>query len=94
MHTNNNTMKHLILDNNTSSIHFALCGSCFWSATILNVGNDSVCPICTDSNVSLIPLSINESSQLSMSAKSWLEASSPSAKKATSAIYKLLQIPD
>ena len=81
MRTNNHMMKNLILDNSISSIHFALCGSCFWSATILKMAEDCVCPRCADSNVSFIPLSINESSRLSMSAKSWLEASSPSAKK-------------
>src|ERR671918_1790605 len=81
MRTNNHTMKNLILDNSTSSLHFVLCESCFWSATILKMGEDYVCPTCTDSNVSFIPLSINESSRLSMSAKSWLEASLPSAKK-------------
>src|ERR687896_2031017 len=80
MRTNNHTMKNLILDNSTSSIHFVLCESCFWSATILKMREDSVCPACADSNVSFIPLSINESSQLSMSAKSWLEASFSSSK--------------
>src|ERR687892_1272920 len=94
MRTNNHTMKNLILDNSTSSIHFVLCESCFWSATILKMGEDCVCPACADSNVSFIPLSINESSRLSMSAKSWLEASLPSAKKAPTAIGKLLQIQD
>jgi hypothetical protein len=39
---------------------------------------------CADSNVSFIPLSINESSRLSMSAKSWLETSLSSAKKGSS----------
>lgn len=81
MRTNNHTMKNLILDNSTSSIHFVLCESCFWSATILKMREDSVCPACADSNISFIPLSINESSRLSMSAKSWLEASVSSAKK-------------
>jgi hypothetical protein len=81
MRTNNHTMKNLIPDNSTSSLHFVLCESCFWSATILKIREDSVCPACTDSNVSFIPLSINESSRLSMSAKSWLEASSSSAKR-------------
>ena len=84
MRTNNHTMKNLILDNSTSSFHFVLCESCFWSATILKMREDSVCPACADSNVSFIPLSINESSRLSMSAKSWLEASLSSAKKGSS----------
>src|ERR687893_177045 len=81
MHTNNDTMKHLIFDNSTSSLHFVLSESCFWSATILTMKDDSMCPICTDSNVAFIPLSINESSRLSISAKSWLEALLPSTKK-------------
>src|ERR687892_2742499 len=84
MRTNNHTMKNLILDNSTSSIHFVLCESCFWSATILKMREDSVCPACADSNVSFIPLSINESSRLSMSAKSWREASLSSSKKGSS----------
>ena len=42
---------------------------------------ESVCPACANSYVSFIPLLINESSRLSMSAKSWLEASFSSAKK-------------
>jgi len=50
-------------------------------ATILNIKDDFVCPICTDSDVAFIPLLINESSQLSISAKSWLEALLPSARK-------------
>jgi hypothetical protein len=69
MCTNNHTMENLILDNSTSSIHFVLCESCFWSATILKMGEDSVCSVCADSNVSFIPLSINERSRRSMSAK-------------------------
>lgn len=88
MRTNNHTMKNLILDNSTSSLHFVLCESCFWSATILKMGEDCVCPTCTDSNVSFIPLSINESSRLSMNAKSWLEASLPSAKKGSNSHWQ------
>jgi hypothetical protein len=81
MLTNNHTTKNLILDNSTSSVHFVLCESCFWSATILKMGEDFVCSICANSNVSFIPLSLNESSRLGMSAKSWLEASFSAAKK-------------
>jgi hypothetical protein len=81
MRTNNHTMKNLILDNSTSSIHFVLCESCFWSATILKMREDSVCSTCADSNLSFIPLSINESSRLSMSAKSWIESSFSSSKR-------------
>lgn len=74
MCTNNHTIENLILDNSTSSIHFVLCESCFWSATILKMGEDSVCPVCADSNISFIPLSINERSRLSMSPSyGWLD---------------------
>jgi hypothetical protein len=81
MPTNNPMMKNLIRDNSTSGLHFVLCESCFWSATLLKITEDFVCPVCADVNVSFIPLSINESSRLSMSAKSWLESSFSSAKK-------------
>jgi hypothetical protein len=81
MHTNSREMENLVLDNSTSGLHFVLCESCFWSATLLKIREDFVCPACADANVSFIPLSINESYRLSMSAKSWLEASFSSAKK-------------
>ena len=81
MCTNNHTMENLILDNSTSSIHFVLCESCFWSATILKMGEDSVCPVCADSNVSFIPLSKNERSRLSMSpSHGWLDLTNKKSK--------------
>jgi hypothetical protein len=55
---------------------------------MLNMREDSVCPTCTDSNVSFIPLSIDESSRLSMSTKSWLEASLSSARKGSYSHFK------
>lgn len=39
--------------------YFAICESCYWSATILSVKGEVACPLCTDSNVSLIPLAID-----------------------------------
>jgi hypothetical protein len=57
---------------------------------MLNMREDSVCPTCTDSNVSFIPLSIDESSRLSMSTKSWLEASLPSARKGSYSHFKFV----
>lgn len=80
MRTNNHMMENLIVDNSTSSLHFALCESCFWSAAILRMRR-ILCPACANSNVSFIPLSLKESSRPSMSAKSWLEASFSSSKK-------------
>lgn len=81
MRTNNPMTENLILDNSTSGLHFVLCESCFWSATLLKIRENFVCLACADVNISFIPLSINESSRLSMSAKSWLESSFSSAKK-------------
>ena len=49
---------------------------------------DSACPTCTDSDVSFIPLSIDESSRLSMSTKSWLEASLSSVRKGSYSHFK------
>jgi hypothetical protein len=77
---NNYLIEDLVLENRTCSIHFSICQSCFWSATILKMGEDSVCPACAGSNLSFIPLSTNESSRLSVSTKSWLEASFSSSK--------------
>lgn len=54
---------------------FALCDSCFWTATILDTRNRIVCPLCDNDSVSLIPLAINELCRLSLSAKSGLELS-------------------
>ena len=77
MHNNNNDsqlIQSVEYNIYTSHRHFALCESCFWSATILKRREDSVCPVCADSNISFIPLSINERSRLSMSPSyGWLD---------------------
>jgi hypothetical protein len=44
---------------------FALCESCFWSATIFNSTQKNVrtinyCPVCSDNNISLIPLASDD----------------------------------
>lgn len=53
--------------------NFALCDSCFWSATILH-GDVVSCPMCAR-NVSLIPLASNEEYKLKMSPASGVEIS-------------------
>jgi hypothetical protein len=59
--------------------HFALCESCFWSATVFG-SSISSCPSCTGDNVSTIPLVIDEQYGLKVSGAS-LEMSFSRAKK-------------
>ena len=57
--------KNDLIHSNSNDEHlFALCNLCFWSATVffkLGKGDDSripyTCPLCFNSNISLIPLS-------------------------------------
>jgi hypothetical protein len=67
-------------DNNyTSHRHFALCESCFWSATIFKSDKKqehktNACPVCfNDNSVSLIPLTKDEAYELSTRSKGGLE---------------------
>jgi hypothetical protein len=46
--------------------HFALCESCFWSATVFGAGVQA-CPSCACENVSMIPLAGDEQYRLKMS---------------------------
>jgi hypothetical protein len=39
---------------------FALCESCYWTATIFTKIESYECPACRASNVALIPLSLGE----------------------------------
>ena len=39
---------------------FALCESCYWTATIFTKMESYKCPVCRDNNVALIPLSLEE----------------------------------
>jgi len=39
---------------------FALCESCYWTATIFTKLENYECPACRAGNVALIPLSLNE----------------------------------
>ncbi len=66
-------------NNYTSHCHFALCESCFWSATIFKSDKKqehktNACPVCfNDSSVSLIPLAKDEVYELSIRSKGGLE---------------------
>ena len=82
MHNNNDSqlIQSVRYNNNyTSYRHFALCESCFWSATIFKLDkkqeqNINTCPICfNENNISLIPLTKDEVYELSTRSKGGLE---------------------
>ncbi|HXX97952.1 MAG TPA: hypothetical protein VEL11_12650 [Candidatus Bathyarchaeia archaeon] len=57
---------------------FALCESCFWSVTILNSTQKNIriinyCPVCSNNNVSLIPLANDEIYNMNIRSKGGLE---------------------
>ena len=81
MHNNNDSQLIQSVEYNiyTSHRHFALCESCFWSATIFTSDkkqeqNINTCPICfKENNISLIPLTKDEVYELSTRSKGGLE---------------------
>ena len=54
---------------------FALCNSCFWSATLFSETGSLACPSCSDGSVSLIPLALDEQYRLKLSPASGVEIS-------------------
>ena len=61
-----------------SDRQFALCESCFWSATIFksiqkNVRVIDSCPVCSNNDISLIPLTSDEAYELYVRSKGGLE---------------------
>jgi hypothetical protein len=65
---------------NPTDRQFALCESCFWSATILKPKDNSIrgsgsCPACSKGYVSLIPLTADEVYELKVRPKGGLEMS-------------------
>ena len=80
MHNNSQLIRRVGYNNNYASHrHFALCESCFWSATIFKSDKKqehktNTCPVCfNDSSVSLIPLIKDEVYELSMRSKGGIE---------------------
>ena len=79
--SNNNSqvIQTVEYNNYTSHRHFALCESCFWSATIFTSDkkqeqNINTCPICfKENNISLIPLTKDKVYELSTRSKGGLE---------------------
>jgi hypothetical protein len=78
---NNTTTNPLIKSveyNYTDNRDFALCESCFWSATIFKSATQehktNTCPVCfNDNSISLIPLTRDEVCELSIRSKGGLE---------------------
>jgi hypothetical protein len=63
---------------NARDRRFALCESCFWSATILKPKDNDICrsetcPVCSIGSVSLIPLGNDEAYELEVRPKGGLE---------------------
>ena len=72
---NNSLVQDLKLNNSTDR-QFALCESCFWSATIFKskvkkntIITLDVCPVCFNTNISLIPLTRDETYELNLRPK-------------------------
>jgi hypothetical protein len=61
-----------------SARKFLLCETCFWSATIFKPTRKAAtiinsCPVCSNSNISIIPLTNDEVYELFIGAKGGLE---------------------
>ena len=75
---NNNKNKNKNNNYTTDKRQFALCESCFWSATIfksdIQEHKTNTCPVCfNDNSISLIPLTKDEVYELSVRSKGGLE---------------------
>jgi len=55
-------MYHVILENkyDYNNRSFALCKSCYWTATIITKIESYECPVCRGENLELIPLNLDE----------------------------------
>jgi hypothetical protein len=95
MHNNCTTTNPLIQSlgynnyNTADNLHFALCESCFWSATIfksdIQEHKINTCPVCfNDTSISLIPLTKDEVYELSVRSKGGLEMKFSKLMKITS----------
>jgi hypothetical protein len=76
MYPINNFLVQDLNFNNSTDHQFALCESCFWSATIFNsklkrntIISLDVCSACFSKNISLIPLTRDETYELKLRPK-------------------------
>lgn len=58
---------------NYANCSFALCKSCYWTATIFTKIEKYECPVCPGNNVELIPLYLDEKYELSFDSNKGLE---------------------
>jgi hypothetical protein len=68
--------ENLVEGDRIAERQFALCEQCFWSATVFKtIQNTPInfCPICSNNNISLIPLTIDETYELCVGSKGGLE---------------------
>jgi len=68
-------MSELILDKryDYQTRVFALCESCYWTATIFTKIKSYECPVCQSSDIALIPLSFGEKYEYKFEPKQGLE---------------------
>lgn len=57
--TNNTTIGQLQLGRK-SGVRFAVCGSCFWCASVFGSGTFAACPSCRNETLDLMPISTDE----------------------------------
>lgn len=57
--TNKTKIEQLQLRRN-SGVQFALCGSCYWCASVFRYEAISVCPSCRNGGIDLMPISADE----------------------------------
>jgi hypothetical protein len=68
-------MSELILDKRYDYQNriFALCESCYWTATFLTKIESYECPVCRGKNVALIPLTLDEKYEYQLVPKQGLD---------------------
>ena len=67
-------MYHVILEKyDYDNRSFALCKSCYWTASILTKIENCDCPVCRDDNVELTPLNLDEKYEYQLEPNKGLE---------------------
>ena len=76
MRATNTLEENSFTSHDATGYQFALCESCFWSATILRLKDQGVpCPECVNASVPLIPLAIDEQYKIRFASSAGLELS-------------------
>lgn len=68
-------MGQVILEKKKQGVNFALCESCYWTASLLDIAmcNFSSCPLCSAKNLALMPIAANEKYHYNLSTTGSLE---------------------